>query len=59
MTETKSAACKSHSKREGSERPNAKQMKMITMNGDELHHDVIQMVEDVTIENTMGIATIP
>eukprot|EP00957_Ditylum_brightwellii_P028344 2140578-Ditylum_brightwellii.AAC.1 len=54
-----SAAHKSHSKRNGSAKPNVKLAKRLTMTGDEILHDVIPMDKDITIASTMGIATTP
>eukprot|EP00957_Ditylum_brightwellii_P171317 13041522-Ditylum_brightwellii.AAC.1 len=46
-------------KERGNKMPDVKQVKRLTMIGDDLLHNIIQMVEDITIASTMGIATTP
>eukprot|EP00957_Ditylum_brightwellii_P144944 11039970-Ditylum_brightwellii.AAC.1 len=58
MPEKLSAACRSHSQREGKHKANAKQMKRVTATGDKLLSNVMQIAVDVSIVSTMGLAGI-
>eukprot|EP00957_Ditylum_brightwellii_P035557 2696059-Ditylum_brightwellii.AAC.1 len=58
-TKENKAACKSYSKRGESINLNTKLVKKLTMTGDKVLYDIILMTKDVTIANTMGIATTP
>eukprot|EP00957_Ditylum_brightwellii_P009238 699169-Ditylum_brightwellii.AAC.1 len=59
MVEKASIACKRHSKREGKHKAKCKANKKAYCNWVKFLHDVIQMVEDISIASTMGIATTP